>query len=199
MSKTRKLGSRGLRLTVVAGTAIVLALSGCSGTSYDKPTSSPTASESTPVQEPSPTTEPTETPTPTQTATPTDEPSPSEEPTPTPTAQWSVQTSVATYKTQDDMWPTGALEGNLMLLDSGCLVVRESQGENAFIPVFPISHEKVEFDGVALTLGDKAFKVGDAITLGGSGLEWNDSYPEINYTMPAACHDLDTWWASPQQ
>lgn len=189
MFKTRSFGAKGWRLVAVAGTAMALTLAGCSGGVTPEPTTDPSESQSTPVQEPTET----ETPTPTE-----EEPSPSEEPTNSPTSNLTVQTSVATYKVQSDVWPMAALEGNLVLLDTGCLVVREKQGENAFIPVFPVSHEAVEFDGETLRLGTATFKVGDPITLGGSSLEWSDEYPEVNYTMPAACHDLDTWWASPQ-
>lgn len=115
-----------------------------------------------------------------------------------PDAQWTVQTSVATYEVQSDNWNAALLEGNLMLLDTGCLVVREQAGENAFIPVFPVSHEAVEFDGVTLRLGTQEFSVGSEISLGGSALEWTEEYPELNYTMPDSCSGLDTWWASPQ-
>lgn len=115
-----------------------------------------------------------------------------------PDSQWTVQTSVATYDAQGEGWHEALLGGNLMLLDTGCLVVREQSGENAFIPVFPVSHEAVEFDGQTLRLGTQKFEVGDEISLGGSALGWSDEYPELGYTMPEACSDFDTWWASPQ-
>lgn len=171
-----------------AGVIAGLLLAGCGGGSYDyqSPSPGPDQTQSTAPSTPAPAT-PAETPSDTRSETPSE--SPSGEP--------GSGLNVATYQAQGDVWPTAALEGSLMLLDSGCLVVREAQRENAFIPVFPISHGSVTFDGQTLRLGVTSFEVGDKITLGSSPLEWNDNYPALNYTMPADCHDLDTWWASP--
>ncbi|XBH21743.1 hypothetical protein V5R04_00510 [Jonesiaceae bacterium BS-20] len=183
--------TRFLRFAGVTATAGALVLTGCGQGQESPPTMAPTTTESASPQPPEPSDSPSETPSDTPSET------PSESPSGEPGSGLNVETSVATYQAQGEVWPTAALEGSLMLLDTGCLVVREAQGENAFIPVFPISHESVTFDGQTLRLGVTSFEVGDKITLGGSALEWSDSFPELNYTMPAACHDLDTWWASP--
>lgn len=172
---------RSLKLAAVAAIASLL-VAGCGGS--DSPT--PSAPDSTSTQS-EPTAEPTTEPT---TSGPTQSQSPD--------SQWNVKTSVATYVAVGDGWDGALLEGNLLLLDTGCLVVREKAGENAFIPVFPVNKEAVEFDGETLRLGAQSFKVGDKISLGGSALEWSDEYPELDYTMPDACSDFDTWWASPQ-
>lgn len=173
------------RKTTKFGAAFAIAsllLAGCGA--EESPTPTAPASSSTQVDPtPEPTTEPT-------TSGPTQSQSPD--------SQWNVKTSVATYVATGDGWDGALLEGNLLLLDTGCLVVREKSGENAFIPVFPVNKEAVEFDGETLRLGTQSFKVGDKISLGGSALEWTDEYPELDYTMPDACSDFDTWWASPQ-
>lgn len=119
-----------------AGVIAGLLLAGCGGGSYDyqSPSPGPDQTQSTAPSTPAPAT-PAETPSDTRSET------PSESPSGEPGSGLNVETSVATYQAQGDVWPTAALEGSLMLLDSGCLKVREAQGENAFIPVFPISHD----------------------------------------------------------
>ena len=193
--------NQSLKLAAVAAIASLL-LAGCGGSdSPTPPTSDSTSTQGEPTTDPT-TTEPTTDPTVEPTTEPTEEPStePASEPTESQTtgSDFNVQTSVATYVVRDDGGVDSLLEGNLMLLDTGCLVVREKAGENAFIPVFPANKEAVEFDGVTLRLGTQDFTVGDAISLNGLPMEWTDEYPELDYTMPEACSGLDTWWASPQ-
>lgn len=117
-----------------AGVIAGLLLAGCGGGSYDyqSPSPGPDQTQSTAPSTPAPAT-PAETPSDTRSET------PSESPSGEPGSGLNVETSVATYQAQGVS--TAALEGSLMLLDSGCLKVREAQGENAFIPVFPISHD----------------------------------------------------------
>lgn len=189
------------KLAAVAALAS-LVLAGCGGSdSPTPPTPDSTSTQSEPTTDPTtaaPTAEPTTEPAPDPTEDSATEPA--SEPTESPTtgSDFNVQTSVATYTVRDDGGVDSLLEGNLMLLDTGCLVVREKAGENAFIPVFPANKEPVEFDGVTLRLGTKEVAVGDAISLSGLPMEWTDEYPELDYTMPTACSGLDTWWASAQ-
>ncbi len=113
-------------------------------------------------------------------------------------SKWTVETSVATYRTTADAWHQALLEGKLELLDSGCLVITTPNPDGdpfITVPLFPISHEKVEFDGRTLTLGEQTFKLGDTIGVGGSSGE--NGTPE-DAIIPSVCAGYDTWNASPQ-
>lgn len=186
-----------MKLAVFAGVATLL-LAGCGGSESLAPTTPDSSSTQSELTTEPTTTDPTFQPTTEPTMEPTTEPAPEPTQDESTGSEFNVQTSVATYVASDDGGVGSLLEGSLMLLDGGCLVVREKAGENAFIPVFPIGREVVAFDGVTLHLGTKSLKVGDKIALSGLPLEWSDEYSELDYTMPEACAGLDTWWASAQ-